>query len=246
MYISEFISPNSYLHSFQLARKEVCPKTMKFLRATFDACISSQFRPSLKNTPKSTLRLRGNTAVHTRPHHPLQLRSRRPRRLHNPRPPFRLIITSPSQLTLTIPPPRLKLPPARLSPLIRISLNQRRDSVPRAHLIPQPVLLPSRCLILDIPRVAGAWPVVRRRVAAQAAAVKVSLEERAQGRGGGGGDADASFNSRPNSNVSSSVEEILDVGEVLDKRNADDCCGRGSGWGLAVCGLGGWGLGRRT
>ena len=133
----------------------------------------------------------------------LQLRPRRPRRLHNPRPPLRVIITPLPQFTLTIPAPSLKLPYACLSPLIR-SLNQCRHSSHRGHIIPQPVLFPPR-LILDITRVARARPVVRRRAAGQVAATEVGLEERPKGRGGGGGDADAGFDGGPYGDIRSSI-----------------------------------------
>lgn len=69
------------------------------------------------------------------------------------------------------------------------------------------------------------------------AAAEVDLEERTQGRCGGGCDTDTCFDGRPNGYICGGVEEVLDVGEVLDKGDADDCCGRGAGIGLVVCGL---------
>lgn len=66
---------------------------------------------------------------------------------------------------------------------------------------------------------------------------EVGLEERAQSRSGGCGDADASFDCRPDGDVGGGVEEIFKVGEVLDIRNADDCCGRGTGRELVICGF---------
>lgn len=65
------------------------------------------------------------------------------------------------------------------------------------------------------------------------AAAEVGLEERSQSRGGGGGDADAGFDGAPDCHVRGGVQEILDVGEIFDVGDADDCCGRGAGRGVS-------------